>query len=287
MLTHSDAVDAGAVGRGIGSSTDDGSCLTAESDWASHAVLGMRLDATSCQDGARSIIDWAAAGESRVVCAASVNNVMHARSDPRYLTVMNGADLVTPDGMPLVWALRGLGVRRAEHVRGTDLTTAVLQCAADEGVAVGFFGGSPDVLQELLASVGRRWPRLRIAYAYSPPFREASRAEDERTVESINASGAQILFVGLGCPKQELWMASHRDRVHEVMLGVGAAFDFLAGRKRQAPRLMQRTGTEWLFRLAAEPRRLWKRYLRQNPRFLALIALQLIAARIGRRPSET
>jgi len=210
---------------------------------------------------------------------------MEARIDPRYLRVMNRADLVTPDGMPLVWALLGLGVRRAEHVRGTDLTTAVLTSATDEGMPIGFFGGSPDVLETLLTTVARRWPRLRVAYAYSPPFREASREEDDAIVGSINASGVRILFVGLGCPKQELWMESHRERVHAVMLGVGAAFDFLAGTKKEAPLLMQRTGTEWLFRLATEPRRLWKRYLGQNPRFLALIALQLIAARFGRQPT--
>jgi N-acetylglucosaminyldiphosphoundecaprenol N-acetyl-beta-D-mannosaminyltransferase len=285
-LTDPEVIDARAAGRGVSLSNDGADRLTAESNSPSRIVLGMRLDATSCLDGSRSIIDWATAGGSRLVCAASVNNVIQGRIDPRYQRVMNEADLVTPDGMPLVWALRGLGVPQAEHVRGTDLTTAVLTSAADEGVVVGFFGGSPEVLKGLLATAVWRWPRLRIAYAYSPPFREMSPAEDEGIVESINASGVRILFVGLGCPKQELWMQSHRDRVDTVMLGVGAAFDFLAGTKKEAPLLMQRTGTEWLFRLATEPRRLWKRYLQQNPRFLALIALQLIAVRFGRRPTE-
>ena len=248
-------------------------------------VLGMRVDAISCLDASRRIVDWAGAAESRYVCAATVNNVIRARDDPRYQRAMNGADLTTPDGMPLVWALWGLGIRRAEHVRGTDLTVATLRTAAEHGIRVGFYGASADALGALLAAVERRWPRLEIAYAYSPPFRDLSGPEAEGIVKDINTSGARILFVGLGCPKQELWMASHRGRVQAVMLGVGAAFDFLAGTKREAPVLMRRTGTEWLFRLATKPRRLWKRYLRQNPRFLILLSLQLVRSRSGQRPT--
>jgi N-acetylglucosaminyldiphosphoundecaprenol N-acetyl-beta-D-mannosaminyltransferase len=249
----------------------------------SRVVLGMRVDVTNRRDCSRTIIRWAAARESRIVCAASVNNVMQSRSDPMYRSAMNRADLVTPDGMPLVWALRGLGARSSEHVRGTDLTTTVLNGAADGGVPVGFFGGSPDVLATLLDAVSRRWPHLRIVYAWSPPFSAASPLEDARAVAAINASGARVLFVGLGCPKQELWMENHRERIQAVMLGVGAAFDFLAGTKSEAPSIMQRTGTEWLFRLATEPRRLSKRYFKQNPRFLLLLAMQLTSARMGRR----
>jgi len=249
----------------------------------SGAVLGMRVDATDRITSSRLIMRWAAAHESRVVCAASVNNVMQARSNRTYLGAMNRADLVTPDGMPLVWALRGLGMRSAEHVRGTDLTLAVLDAAEGEGVPVGFLGGSPDVLAGLLGEVARRWPALRVAYAWSPPFRPVPPEDDDRIVAAINASGARILFVGLGCPKQELWMQGHRERVRAVMLGVGAAFDFLAGSKTEAPPIMQRTGTEWLFRLASEPRRLSARYLRQNPRFLVLLAIQLTSAWADRR----
>jgi N-acetylglucosaminyldiphosphoundecaprenol N-acetyl-beta-D-mannosaminyltransferase len=146
-------------------------------------------------------------------------------------------------------------------------------------VTVGFYGGTPEVLRSLLRHVRKRWPELRVAFAYSPPFRPATAAEEADTIRDINRSGAQILFVGIGCPKQEIWMSRHRGRVRAVMVGVGAAFDFLAGTKRQAPRFMQKTGTEWLFRLLAEPRRLWKRYLRHNPRFVALFGAQLIRAR--------
>ncbi len=265
--------------------TDDGIWSTAGSSPSVRFVLGMRVDAASCLDASRRIIDWAGTAQSRSVCAAGVNNVIQARDDPRYQRAMNGADLITPDGMPLVWALWGLGVRRVQHVRGTDLTVATLGAAAEKGIPVGFYGGSIEALEALLATVESRWPRLEIAYAHSPPFRDLSRSEAEGVVEDINASGARILFVGLGCPKQERWMASHRGRVQAVMLGVGAAFDFLAGTKKEAPEFMRRTGTEWLFRLVTEPRRLWRRYLRQNPRFLALLTLQLVGSRLGRRPS--
>jgi N-acetylglucosaminyldiphosphoundecaprenol N-acetyl-beta-D-mannosaminyltransferase len=245
----------------------------------SRTIVGVRVDATTYEDAAGRIVEWAKSGESRYVCVAAVNNVMQAHDGEVFRRVMNGADLVTPDGMPLVWGLRALGLRDATRVYGPDLTPVVLDAAAAAGVTVGFYGGTPEVLRSLLQLVRKRWPELRVAYAYSPPFRSATAAEEADTIRAINQSGAQILFVGIGCPKQEIWMSRHRGRVRAVMVGVGAAFDFLAGTKRQAPRFMQKTGTEWIFRLLAEPRRLWKRYLRHNPRFVALFGAQLIRAR--------
>jgi N-acetylglucosaminyldiphosphoundecaprenol N-acetyl-beta-D-mannosaminyltransferase len=244
----------------------------------SRSILGMRVDATSYPDAARRIVAWAKRGQSRTVFVATVNNVMEAHDDERFLRVMNDADLVTPDGMPLVWGLRRLGVAGATRVYGPDLTPVVLGLAEAERIPVGFYGGAPDVLEELCREVSRRWPRLEIAFASSPPFRELTHAEDMASSNDIDASGARILFVGLGCPKQEVWMAGHRGRVTAVMIGVGAAFDFLAGTKRQAPRFLQRAGLEWVFRLATEPTRLWKRYLRQNPRFAMLFGRQLLRA---------
>jgi N-acetylglucosaminyldiphosphoundecaprenol N-acetyl-beta-D-mannosaminyltransferase len=188
---------------------------------------------------------------------------------------MNAADLVTPDGMPLVWGLRLLGIRTAARVYGPDLTPHLLEAAAREGIPVGFYGATDAVLEKLLRAVGSRYPSLRVAYAWAPPFRALTREEDRAATTLINDSGARILFVGLSTPKQERWMAAHRGRVEAVMLGVGAAFDFLAGTKRQAPRWMMRAGLEWLFRLASEPRRLARRYLKHNPRFLILFLTQL------------
>jgi N-acetylglucosaminyldiphosphoundecaprenol N-acetyl-beta-D-mannosaminyltransferase len=156
--------------------------------------------------------------------------------------------------------------------------------AAKQGIAVGFYGGAPAVLSALMAETRRRWPDLKIAYSYSPPFRELTSQEDARIVEDIDASGIRILFVGLGCPRQEIWMARHRGEVAAVMVGVGAAFDFLAGAKKQAPQALQKAGLEWLFRLATEPRRLAKRYASQNPRFALLFGAQLVAGAIEKLP---
>lgn len=248
----------------------------------SRSILGMRVDATSYGDATRQILTWARSSHSRYVCVAAVNNVMEAHGNARYMRLMNQADLVTPDGMPLVWGLRWLGVEAPTRVYGPDLTPSVLEAAEREGLAVGFYGGAPNVLEALVAEARRRWPDLKIAYAYSPPYRELTSEEDGQVVRAIDASGVKILFVGLGCPRQETWMASHRGQVGAVMVGVGAAFDFLAGTKKQAPRSLQKAGLEWLFRLATEPRRLAKRYLRQNPRFALLFGAQLIRTRIGR-----
>lgn len=245
----------------------------------SRAILGMRVDGTSYADAAQRVIGWAGGGESRYVCVATVNNVMESLDSDGFRGIMNSADLVTPDGMPLVWGLRLLGAPGAKRVYGPDLMSVVLEAAAREQVPVGFYGGTPGSLEKLLAELRRRYPRLRVAYSFSPPFRPLTAEEDERVARDIEASRARILFVGISTPKQERWMAAHRGRVRAVMLGVGAAFDFLAGVKPQAPRWMQSSGLEWLFRLATEPRRLWRRYLRQNPRFVVCFSLQLLGLR--------
>jgi N-acetylglucosaminyldiphosphoundecaprenol N-acetyl-beta-D-mannosaminyltransferase len=242
-------------------------------------ILGMRVDPTSYEEATEKVLAWAAAGESRYVCVANVHMVMEAHDDPSFRALVNAADLVTPDGMPLVWMLRKLGYPHQERVCGPELTSRVCAEAARRGVPVGFYGGHPEALEALVRNFSARFPGLRVVYAYSPPFRPLTPEEDEMVTEEINASGARILFVGLGCPKQEWWMAEHKGRVRAVMLGVGAAFDFHAGRVRQAPVWMQRAGLEWLFRLVQEPRRLWRRYLKHNPRFLLLAFLQLTGMR--------
>ncbi len=239
-------------------------------------VLGMRVDATSYDDACRDILSWASAGESRYVCISTVHMTMEAYDNPEYRQVVNGADLVTSDGMPMVWALRLLVRKEQTRVYGPDLTLHVLAEAARQGVPVGFYGGRPEVLERMQEEAHRRFPGVKIAYAESPPFRPLTDAEKAATVEAINTSGARILFVGLGCPKQERWMAAHKGQVMSVMLGVGAAFDFMAGTTRQAPRWVMKAGLEWLFRLVTEPRRLWKRYLKHNPRFVILFLAQLL-----------
>jgi len=245
-------------------------------------ILNMGVSHTSYAHAASTIRDWAQERASKYVCVATVNNVMEAYDSPEFLRVMNQADLVTPDGMPLVWALRLLGNKTASRVYGPDLTPILLKMAADSGLPVGFYGGAPEVLKRLLEVIAKRFPKLRVEYSFSPPFRTLTPEEDEAVVTAINAAGVRILFIGLNTPKQDYWMAAHRDRVQSVMVGVGAAFDFLAGTKPQAPRWMMPLGLEWLFRLFTEPRRLWKRYLKHNPRYVVLLTLQLL----GRKDSK-
>lgn len=242
-------------------------------------IVGMKVNATSYNHACEAICTWARQSVSRYVCVATVNNVMEAYDSAAFQQVMNDADLVTPDGMPLVWALRLLGCRDATRVYGPDLTPLVLERAESNGISVGFYGGAPDTLERLMKVLGQRFPKLKIAYSYSPPFWLLTPEEDDEQVAEINRSGARILFIGLNTPKQDYWMAAHKRSVRAVMVGVGAAFDFIAGTKAQAPRWMMRNGLEWVFRLATEPRRLWKRYLKHNPRFVGLVVLQLLGSK--------
>jgi N-acetylglucosaminyldiphosphoundecaprenol N-acetyl-beta-D-mannosaminyltransferase len=238
------------------------------------SVLGMRVDATSYEDASRRVLRWVREGRSSYVCVATVHMVMEAFDSPAFQEAVNGAALVTPDGKPLVWALRGLGVKGATQVRGADLTSQVVELAAREGVPIGLYGGTPALLDTFTALLEARYPGVRVACKIAPPFRPLTPEEDEAVTREIAASGARVLFVGIGCPKQEKWMAAHEGRIPAVMLGVGAAFDFHTGRIRQAPRWMQAAGLEWVFRLLMDPRRLWKRYLKHNPRFIAMFAAQ-------------
>jgi N-acetylglucosaminyldiphosphoundecaprenol N-acetyl-beta-D-mannosaminyltransferase len=242
---------------------------------ASRRVLGMRVDGLRTRIAADAVIELAEAGAGGVVCIATVHMVMEAFDAPEFQRSVNAADLVTPDGVPLVWLLRSLGLPETRRVYGPTLMRLVCRRAEERGLPIGLYGGSPQVLEGLRARLAERHPLLRVAFAASPPFRPETDGEDAATVQAIEESGARILFVGLGCPKQERWMAAHREALPCVMLGVGAAFDFLAGVKPQAPGWLQRAGLEWLFRLASEPRRLWRRYLIQNPRFVYHLARQL------------
>lgn len=244
----------------------------------SRYILNMRVDATTYEGAVERVIGWAAQRESRYVCCANVHSVMESFDSPQFRRCMNSADLVTSDGMPLVWALRSLGVSTATRVYGPDLVPALLRATDRAGLRIGFYGGTPDTLSTLLRLTERQYPGL-TGYGFSPPYRELTREEDQMVVDRINRSGVQILLVGLGCPKQENWMAEHRHRIQAVMLGVGAAFDFLAGMKAQAPDWLQSAGLEWLFRLAVEPKRLWRRYLKHNPRFVAHFMAQLVNVR--------
>ncbi len=225
------------------------------------------------------IDSWAGARESRVVCICNVHSVVSGLDDADFRRIIDEADMATPDGWPVAWMLRRLGVAGQPRVSGPDLMIDYIDHAARSGQPVFLLGSTPATLQALQRMLRARWPALRIAGAESPPFRPLSEAEDAALVERINRSGAGTVWVSLGCPKQERWMAAHRGRVQAVMIGVGAAFDFHAGTIRRAPAWMQRNGLEWLHRLASEPRRLWRRYLGTNTRFMLAAARQLLARR--------
>lgn len=235
-----------------------------------HEILGVKIAISSYEEVVERSLAWAAAAESRAVMFANVHMIMEAREHADFRARLNAADMVNSDGVPLVWALRAFGEHRARRVYGPDATRNLLAEAEKAGVPVGFYGGDAPTLAALLKRVRRSHPKLQVAFAKSPPFRPLSPAEDDEINREISASGARLLFVGLGCPKQEHWVMEHRGRISAVMLAVGAAFDFIAGSKPQAPRWMMRAGLEWAFRFACEPRRLAGRYLKHNPRFVFL-----------------
>lgn len=238
-------------------------------------ILETGISATSYEETCRLIAEWGLAGRRAYVTACNVHSVMEAHKDPSFAQVLNGAAIATPDGMPLVWTLRRRGRKEQKRVYGPDLLLHFAGFAAGrDDLASYFYGGADGVAAELGARLQKRFPGFHVAGAESPPFRELTPGEDAEVVARVNDSGAAVLWVGLGCPKQERWMHAHRESIRPVMVGVGAAFDFLTGRARQAPRWMMRCGLEWLFRLATEPRRLWRRYLLNNPHFLWHVLLR-------------
>jgi N-acetylglucosaminyldiphosphoundecaprenol N-acetyl-beta-D-mannosaminyltransferase len=235
------------------------------------SVLGMHVDAVCYERAVRLIGGWCREERPRYVCVANVHMVMEAQAAPELLQAINGADLVVPDGMPLVWVLRRRGYALPDRVYGPTLMLELCAWASRTGVPVGFIGATPDVLEQLAARLAARFPDLAVAFTHSPPFGARVPPADASTAAAVRTSGARLLFVGLGCPKQERWMAANAASLGAVMVGVGAAFDFHAGTLRQAPAWMQRRGLEWLFRFAMEPRRLWRRYVYNNPRFAAQV----------------
>jgi N-acetylglucosaminyldiphosphoundecaprenol N-acetyl-beta-D-mannosaminyltransferase len=239
-------------------------------------VLGAPIDIIGMAQAVQRIAAWAATRESRYVCICNAHSVVTAREDPNFMQALRGADLATPDGAPVAWMLRRLGVAGQGRVSGPDLMVEYIKHAAARGESVFLFGSTESTLARLREELLNRWPRLQIAGALSPPFRATTEAEDAAFVDVINRSGARTVWVSLGCPKQELWMAAHHGRIQAVMIGVGAAFEFHAGKLARAPQWMRERGLEWLHRLASEPRRLWRRYLLTNSAFVLAAAVQLL-----------
>ena len=248
-------------------------------------VIGAPIDVVYWGGAVATLLRWAAARESRFVCACNVHSVMTAQSDAGLAAALRDADMVLPDGAPVAWLMRQSTAGAAtaaqstpaaqQRVTGPDLMWRYFAAAAPYRESIFLYGGSPDTLARLSARITATFPGLRIVGTHSPPFRPLSAQEDQADVDMLNASGASTVWVSLGCPKQEVWMAEHRARVQSVLVGVGAAFGFHAGTIRRAPLWMQGLALEWLHRLLSEPQRLWRRYLTTNAAFVVAAVRQL------------
>lgn len=258
-------------------------CASLESEKRFGYILRTRLDALTWEETLDRLCLWAARKESRYVCVCNVHSIVSGWLDHVFQRTLNDADMTTPDGAPLVWTLRSLGFRDQQRIDGPHLMWKLFAKASEQGIPVFLFGSEGTTLELLTRRCAAAFPHLIIAGSLSPPFRPLTPDEDEQVVKTISESGAGFVFVSLGCPKQERWMAAHRHRIPGVMLGVGAAFDFYAGTLKRAPNWLQRIGMEWLYRLQREPRRLWKRYLVTNSVFLAAIAWHFLRNRVRDR----
>jgi N-acetylglucosaminyldiphosphoundecaprenol N-acetyl-beta-D-mannosaminyltransferase len=254
-------------------------------------VLGVHVSAVNRARALAAIANWIDRRDRHYVCVTGVHGVMESQRDRALLDIHNSSGLTVPDGRPLLWAGQASGLgEQTGQVRGSDLMLDVCQTAAERGWTSYFYGGKDGVPELLAEKLKARFPGLRVVGTYSPPFRPLTDEEDAAIVAEINQLAPDLVWVGLSTPKQERWMAAHRDRLEApVLFGVGAAFDMHAGLVVKCPRILQRLGLEWLFRLTQEPRRLWRRYLTNNPRFVVGVLLRrpraLPAADARRAPS--
>lgn len=239
-------------------------------------VIDTFIDALTWDETLKRITNWGKARESRYICICNVHSVITATRDAELKQVLKLADMATPDGMPIAWMLRKLGFHGQQRINGPDLMWKYCAQAEKSGDEVYFYGSTFETLRRLSVNLKSAFPGLQIGGVYSPPFSTVGKAEEDAIVATINESGAGVVFVGLGCPKQEKWMAAHCERIHAVMIGVGAAFDYHASTLPRAPQWMQRNGLEWLHRLISDPRRLWKRYLLTNTSFIIRAGWQLL-----------
>jgi len=247
-------------------------------------VIGFPIIAESFQTQLETIVDWAQKSLSKVVCVANVHMLVEAKEDKIFASVLYRADMLTPDGMPLVWLIRWLKREPQDRVAGMELMRGLCQRAAAQHIPVFFLGSTNEVLDKMRQRLRRDFPELLIAGMESPPFRPLTLGEDEALVARINDSGAGLVFLALGCPKQECWMDAHQSLVKAVMVGVGGVFPIYAGEQMLAPEWIRESGLEWGFRLIQEPRRLWGRYSNTIPKFLWLAFKQVLKVRLGLDP---
>jgi len=251
--------------------------MTANVDHERLNLLGVRVSAVCIPLAVRVINGWIATKTKTYVCVAPVSTLVDCQKNADYKQVVNGAGMVTPDGMPVVWLGKASGNKVMERTYGPDLMQAVTDAGQAKGLRHFWYGGMPRTLELLGEKFKIKYPDMKLAGTYSPPMTRYAQKEKDEIIGMINDAKPDILWVGLGSPKQDFWMSLNRPLLDvPVIIGVGAAFDFLSGQKPQAPRWMQRSGLEWLFRLASEPRRLWRRYLIGNAEFLYYLSRERI-----------
>ena len=235
-------------------------------------ILGVKVSVTDLEAAVQTIDRWIQDKAPTYVCVAPVSTIMEAQDDAQFRNIVNTAGMVTPDGMPLVWTGQWRGEKSIGRTYGPDLMLALCGHGEAKGYRHFLYGANEATNKRLIAHLKDLFPKINIVGHWAPPMREKEQLEDPAIIKMIDNTAPDILWIGLGCPKQEYWMHHHRPKMEvPVMIGVGAAFDFLSGVKKQAPRWMQRAGLEWAFRLGAEPGRLWRRYLIGNSRFLWLM----------------
>jgi N-acetylglucosaminyldiphosphoundecaprenol N-acetyl-beta-D-mannosaminyltransferase len=222
------------------------------------------------------ILEWAHERASKFVCVANTHMLVEAHNSLQFQSVLNLADMVTPDGMPLVWMMKLLGIHNQNRVAGMDVFEILCQEASQQHLSIFFVGSQTEVLAQIKLRLDRAYPNLCVAGMESMPFRPLTRKDNDGIIQKIEASGAALVFVSLGCPKQELWMAQQRGRLSAVMIGLGGVFPVYAGIQKRAPQWVRDNGLEWLYRLIQEPHRLWKRYGSTIPVFVFLAARQLL-----------
>ena len=231
-------------------------------------ICGVRVSAVNLSLACEIIEGWIKAQHKTYVCVAPVSMIVDSHSQEGYKAIVNQAGMVTPDGMPLVWLAKSRGHKAVARTYGPDIMLRLCEISAKKGYKHYFYGGRPEVCEQLETKLKKRFPGLSIAGRFSPPFSSDYHCEEE-ILTKINQANPDILWVALGSPKQDFWMAEYRGRLNvPVIVGVGAAFDFLSGAKKQAPLWMRKCGLEWFFRLCCEPKRLWKRYLIGNTKFI-------------------
>lgn len=241
-------------------------------------VLEFPITALPFDEQINTIVKWGSDRQSRTVCVANVHMIMEAYWNPEFANVLKNADLVTPDGMPLVWMMRQMGARSQDRVAGLDILMSVCDQAQKQDISIFFLGSQIEILSRMRQRLKEEFPNLKIAAMEPLPFRPLTESEDEALISKINHSGAGLVLVSLGCPKQEKFMAQQKGKIQSVMIGLGGVFPVYAGLHKRAPRIVREYGFEWLYRWIQEPRRLWNRYTKTIPPFVWLACKQLLTS---------